>query len=501
MLLWIKCLKTGLYRHLKALFIPPFYPKEQNMLRQAFLTNSSGILFSRIAGFLRDVMMASTLGASIYSDIFFVAFKIPNLFRRLFGEGAFNQAFLPSFIAARYKGAFSLQVGAIFLGILTLLSLLVTLFAPYVTKLLAFGFSDELIALAAPLVAINFWYLWLVFVVTFLGAILQYKRRFGAFAYSTILLNLSMIVALYFAKDRESYEIVVWLSWGVLAGGVLQIALHLPSFFRAGFGKMFRAGWKHYRTHAAQRRESVARFFRQFLPAMLGSSSAQIASFIDTLLASFLSSGAISYLYYANRIFQLPLAIFAIAVSTALFPTIARVIKQQKSDEALRYLKRAFWFLLYTLAFAAIGGILLRNEIIWLLFERGEFERSDTLKSAQVLAMYMIGLLPFGLAKIFSLWLYAHAKQGLAAKISAKSLLFSTILALGLMQFLGASGLALASSLGGFLLFFWTIRAFGVREFWDIIRNKKGFMWLCVGIVLEVALILGTREYLNWSIN
>ena len=109
------------------------------MLRRAFLTNSSGILFSRIAGFLRDVMMASTLGASIYSDIFFVAFKIPNLFRRLFGEGAFNQAFLPSFIAARYKGAFSLQVGAIFLGILTLLSLLVTLFAPHVTKLRAFG--------------------------------------------------------------------------------------------------------------------------------------------------------------------------------------------------------------------------------------------------------------------------------------------------------------------------------------------------------------------------
>ena len=134
-------------------------------------------------------------------------------------------------------------------------------------------------------------------------------------------------------------------------------------------------------------------------------------------------------------------------------------------------------------------------------FERGEFERSDTLKSAQVLAMYLIGLLPFGLAKIFSLWLYSHAKQGLAAKISAKSLLFSTILALGLMQFLGASGLALASSLGGFLLFFWTIRAFGVREFWDIIRNKKGFMWLCAGIALEVALILCAREYLNWSIN
>lgn len=466
------------------------------MLRRAFLTNSSGILLSRIFGFLRDLMTASVLGASVYSDIFFVAFKIPNLFRRVFGEGAFNQAFLPSFIGARHKGAFTLSVGVIFLGVLTLLSLLVTLFAPYFTKLLAFGFSDEQVALAAPLVAINFWYLWLVFVVTFLGAILQYKRRFSASAYSTILLNVAMIAALYLARGREGYEVVVWLSWGVLVGGVLQILFHLPSFIKAGFGRMLLAGCKHWRTHKEERQNSLRRFFKQFFPAMLGASTAQIAAFIDTLLASFLASGAISYLYYANRIFQLPLAVFAIAVSTVLFPTVARAIKNQNSTEALFYLKRSFWFLLYMLVFSTLGGILLSKEIIWMLFERGEFTRNDTIESARVLSMYMIGLLPFGIAKIFSLWLYSHSKQGLAAKISAKALLGGTILSVIFMQFWGASGLALAGSVSGFLLLYWTIEAFGAKKFWGIIQDKKGWVILLGLTLVEVLLIEGSRAWL-----
>lgn len=455
------------------------------MLKRAFFTNSSGILFSRIAGFLRDVMMSSTLGASIYSDIFFVAFKIPNLFRRLFGEGAFIQAFLPSFIAARYKGAFALLVGVIFLGFLTLLSLLVAFFPEPLTRALAFGFEEERIALAAPVVAINFWYLWQVFIVTFLGAMLQYKRRFSASAYSTILLNLAMIGALYLSRGRDSYEVVVWLSYGVLVGGVLQILLHLPSFCGAGLGRLLRAGVRHARVHAKESRAALGRFFKQFLPSVLGASTAQIASFIDTLLASFLASGSISYLYYANRIFQLPLALFAIATATALFPTIARAMKNGEESLALSQLRRAFWFLLYALSLSMLGGIWLSSEIIWLLFERGEFARADTIESAGVLAMYMIGLLPFGLAKIFSLWLYSQGKQALAAKISAKALLGGAILSVIFMQFWGAKGLALAGSMSGFLLLYWTIGAFGRREFWSIIQSQKGWLGLVALLALE----------------
>ncbi len=147
-------------------------------------------------------------------------------------------------------------------------------------------------------------------------------------------------------------------------------------------------------------------FFTQFLPAMLGSSTAQIASFIDTILASFLASGSISYLYYANRIFQLPLAIFAIAISTALFPMVAKSIKAGQEANALKSMKKSFWFLCFMLLACAIGGAMLNQHIIWLLYEHGKFSRADTIECALVFAGYMVGLVPFGLARIFSLYLY-----------------------------------------------------------------------------------------------
>ncbi|WP_416829225.1 lipid II flippase MurJ, partial [Helicobacter ganmani] len=196
------------------------------MFFKAFFTNSSGILTSRILGFFRDLLTATILGSSIYSDMFFVAFKLPNLFRRVFGEGAFNQAFLPGFFNARLRGGFALKIGLIFCIILLCLSVVVCVFNKPLTKLLAFGFSDDLIALTAPLVAINFWYLLLIFIVTLFGAMLQYKRNFTAWAYSPALLNLAMIIALLLARGSESYQAILTLSYGVLAGGIAQILLH-----------------------------------------------------------------------------------------------------------------------------------------------------------------------------------------------------------------------------------------------------------------------------------
>lgn len=193
------------------------------MFFKAFFTNSSGILTSRILGFFRDLLTATILGSSIYSDMFFVAFKLPNLFRRVFGEGAFNQAFLPGFFNAQFRGGFALKIGFFFCSILICLSLLVWIFSAPLTKLLAFGFSDELIDLTAPLVAINFWYLLLIFIVTLFGAMLQYKRNFTAWAYSPALLNLAMIIALLLARNSESYQAILILSYGVLLGGFLWI--------------------------------------------------------------------------------------------------------------------------------------------------------------------------------------------------------------------------------------------------------------------------------------
>lgn len=471
------------------------------MFLKGFLTNSSGILTSRILGFFRDLLTATTLGAGMYSDMFFVAFKLPNLFRRIFGEGAFNQAFLPNFFQARFRGGFALKIAGIFCVILLILSLFVCMFSEPITKILAFGFSQELIESTAPLVAINFWYLLLIFIVTLFGAMLQYKRNFTAWAFSPALLNLSMIIALFLAHNSDSYTAVLMLSYGVLLGGIAQILLHLIPLYRLGFLKLLYAGFKELQSkHVTDRIKSingsVKVFFKQFFPAMLGSSTAQIASFIDTLLASFLVSGSISYLYYANRIFQLPLAVFAIATSTALFPLVAKYIKQSQESNALKALSKSFWLLTILLSICTLGGISLDKEIIWLLFERGQFTREDTLICASVFSAYLIGLLPFGVAKIFSLWLYSRGQQVLAAKISAFSLCFGSAISLILMQYLGAVGLALAGSISGFILLFLTLHFFGWKPFLRTLWNPKFIILTFVLLLLEFLALLGFKIYI-----
>lgn len=475
------------------------------MFKKAFYTNSSGILCSRIFGFIRDLSMASVLGAGIYSDIFFIAFKLPNLFRRIFSEGAFTQSFLPSFIGTSRKGIFSIVLFFIFFGFLVLFSICVWIFSAFFTKLLAYGFNDEIIQLAKPIVAINFWYLCLIFCANFFSSLLQYKNNFWVSAYNTALLNIAMIIALFLARDKDSYTIVYFLSFSVLFGGVAQILLHCYSLYKLRYFKLFIVGFKDlYRIFNNKNKSklislkiSLSGFFRQFFPALLGSSTAQIASFIDTLLASFLVSGSVSYLYYANRIFQLPLALFAIATSTALFPMVAKMIKNNNEEKAIVLLKKAFWLLTFSLSICVVGGIVLKNEIIWLLFERGKFIRSDTMIVANVFMAYLIGLLPFGLARIFSLWLYSFKRQAKAAKISAISLFCGVIFSLILMKPFGAIGLAVSSSLGGFVLFALTIRAFGFKKFINIINSRKLFILLIILLLLEFIILYFLKHFFN----
>lgn len=478
------------------------------MFKKAFLTNSSGILCSRVFGFLRDLSMANVLGAGIYSDIFFVAFKFPNLFRRIFSEGAFTQSFLPSFIATRKKGQFCVAIFGIFFIFLVAFSLVVCAFSGFFTKILAYGFAPEIIELAKPIVAINFWYLCLIFVANFFSSLLQYKNNFWVSAYNTALLNIAMIVALFVAKDRDAYTIVYFLSYGVLVGGVCQILLHCYSLYKLRFFALFALGmrdiWRIKLDSAKSQnlgkntaQNDIKSFFTQFLPALLGSSTAQIASFIDTLLASFLVSGSVSYLYYANRIFQLPLALFAIATSTALFPMVAKALRNGDESHSLALLSKGFWLLIFALSVCVVGGIALKNEIIWLLFERGKFTRADTLEVAKVFMAYLFGLLPYGCARIFSLWLYSLKRQAQAAKISAISLFCGVICSVILMQFWGAFGLALSSSFAGFILFILTIRAFGLQKFLQIIAKPKFFVYLIIILFVECVILNFAKSILG----
>lgn len=433
------------------------------MLIKSIFTNSSGILVSRILGFIRDLMTASVLGANIYSDIFFVAFKLPNLFRSIFADGAFSQAFIPSYAKSNHKIRFSSIVFLQLFGFLIILSLLVMTFSHLVAKAIAIGFDEKSIELAAPLFAINFFYLPMIFIVTFMGALLQYKKHFATSAFSTALLNLAMIGSLLLAQNMEKYEITFYLSYGVLFGGFLQILVHLYAVKKLNLCKIF-----HFKK-SKPRGEN--RFYKNFFSATLGSSTLHLSAFIDTWLASYLVSGSISYLYYANRIFQLPLALFAIATSIALFPMVARAIKNKNEDIALKLMKKSALILFVLLFISTLIGIIFNDFIIKLLFERGEFTPQDTQNTAFILSMYLIGLLPFGLAKIFSLWLYANEKQFLTAKISMYSLGCNIVFSLILIKPFGAAGLAFAGTIGGFVLFFLTLKAFGFKKVLEMFKH------------------------------
>jgi putative peptidoglycan lipid II flippase len=462
------------------------------MVLRSFLTNSGGIFISRILGFFRDILTAFVLGANIYSDIFFVAFKLPNLFRRVFAEGAFTQAFLPAFTKSNHKGRFAAAILVRFSSFIFLLSLLVMVAAPWVTKLIAYGFDDSAIALATPLVRINFWYLLLIYLVTFMASLLHYRGHFATTAFSTALLNIAMIGALLISDPLTPQDTVWNLSWGVVLGGILQALVHLWAIKKWRMARMLFAGLKRFKKNSSQTKP----FYRNFFHAVLGSSTAQLSAFLDTWLASFLAFGSISYLYYANRVFQLPLALFAIALSVALFPMVTRSLKQKDFKKAHKSLSDGFWILTFLLSMAALGGIVLSHEITWLLFQRGAFTHEDSENTAWVLQMYLAGLLPFGLAKLFSLWLYATERQKEAAKISAWSLGVNIFFSLLLIKPMGAGGLALASSLSGFLLLALTLRAYGYKYFLAIMRPKL-FIILFFTLLFESFLLWGFKEILR----
>ena len=286
-----------------------------------FFTNSIGILVSRILGLFRDLLTASVLGAGVWSDIFFIAFKLPNLFRRLFGEGAFTQAFLPGFTQAKKKAIFATTVLIKFTVFILFLTLLVNVFAPLFTKFLALGFDKQTINLAVPYVRINFWYLTFIFLVTLFASLLQYKDHFATTAFSTALLNISMIISLILAKSKDDETIVLYLSIGVVIGGIMQLLVHLFALKKLKLLRYFGVGITALKKG---KKADTKGFYKNFFHGVIGSSAAQIGAFIDTWFASFLAFGSISYLYYANRIFQLPLALLLLHYQQHFFQKLQR---------------------------------------------------------------------------------------------------------------------------------------------------------------------------------
>ncbi|GAB6073571.1 hypothetical protein JCM15786_02280 [Nautilia lithotrophica] len=277
-------------------------------------------------------------------------------------------------------------------------------------------------------------------------------------------------------------EKIIWyLSFGVIIGGIAQVVAHLIAAKKYKILKLLCVGAK------SNKKADISTFKKHFLPSILGNSTAQISAFIDTWLATFLMSGSISYLYYANRLFQLPFALFAIATSTVLFPKITKNLNEGKEKEAFESMKKIFWVLFYLLIIATIVAVIASKEIIKLLFEHGAFTAKDTNYTSIVLIMYMIGLIPYGLNKLFSSYLYATHKHLKAAKISAISLFINIIFSVALIFPLKVYGLALASSIGGMVLFFLTLKEFGFSEFVKFFEKKYIFYMI---LVILISIIL-----------
>ncbi|MDG2271082.1 MAG: murein biosynthesis integral membrane protein MurJ, partial [Halioglobus sp.] len=405
---------------------------------------------SRVLGLVRDVVIAAFIGASANADAFFIAFKIPNFLRRLFAEGAFSHAFVP--VLADYKKVGSAaavkalvdRVAGVLGGSLLFITALSMLAAPLVTTIFAPGFvsQPEKFLLTSDMIRITFPYLFLISMTGFCGAILNSYGRFAVPAFTPVFLNLSLIFAALVAAPWFD-EPVFALAWGVLLAGVVQLLFQLPSLYRLDL--VPRPIWD-------TSDEGVRRIVKLMVPALFGVSVSQINLLLDTILASFLPTGSISWLYYSDRLAELPLGIFGIAIATVILPNLSahRAAAREVSFSAtLDWAVR--WVLLIGVP-SAVALILLAEPILITLFEYGALNARDVEMSALSLRAYSLGLIAFMLVKVLAPGFYARkdtatpVKIGIAAMVA--NMVMNLLFTLPLMYLwnIGHVGLALATS-------------------------------------------------------
>jgi putative peptidoglycan lipid II flippase len=417
---------------------------------ERILTVGGYTLLSRITGFLRDIMLAAILGAGPVADAFFVAFRLPNHFRAIFAEGAFNAAFIPAYARIRTQegpGAANLfgdRIFTLLLATQVVLLALALLFTPQAIDLLAPGFSNEphQFALAVSLTRITFPYLLLITLVTLWGGILNALQRFAAAAAAPILLNLSMMATLAFAPFFGGAGYAA--AWGVLISGVLQALLVGGDTWRAGVMTSF---------HALRLDDDVRRFFRALIPATIGSAGTQLALFADTIIASFLSAGALSALYYADRIDQLPIGVIGIAVGTVLVPEMTHRVAAGDEAGARSAQNRAIEFALLLAIPCVVAFLIIPDLIMRALFMRGRFTADDAHAAAMTLVAYTIGLVPFVLIRSVVAPFLARGDTATPVKAALTGTAVNIVLKVALMGSLAQVGLALATSIGAWINF------------------------------------------------
>ncbi len=416
---------------------------------KSVLSVGSLTLASRVFGFIRELLTAYYLGAGPVADAFFVAFKLPNFFRRFIGEGAFSAAFVPKFSTILTKQskeealAFSSNIFSWMLVILILLIVVFELFMPTVISVLAPGFRDvpELASLAVEFAHITMPYLFFIVIVALMGGILNSLDRFSEFAAAPIILNICFILSLVFLT-RFFPNAGFALAYGVLIAGVCQFLWMVLGLFRA------KANLKIVRPRFNQQTKHLLKIM---VPGLVGAGVTQINILVDVLLASLLPTGSISYLYYADRLNQLPLGVIGIAFATAMLPLLTRQFRSGDLKRANNTMNRSLEYALLISLPAAIGLGVLSFIIMTALFERGAFGAFESLMSSQALSAYAVGLPAYILIKVLSPAFYAHEDTLTPVKTGAVALIVNLALNLILMQYFAHVGLALATAIAAWV--------------------------------------------------
>ena len=383
-------------------------------------------IISRLLGYLRDILIAIFLGTGYLADVFFVAFRIPNTFRRLFSEGTFNAAFVPSYSSEIAKknnksNRFANEVFNYLFLILLILVLLVQIFMPVFVSLIAPGFSDDIdkMNLAINLTRITIPFLLLVSLASFFSAILNSHNRFAEAAAAPIILNIVLVVILLFSKSLND-ELVYYLSYGVTLAGLLQLIflyIFVTKHFKLTFEIKFKVSQK------------VKLFFNKLLPSIFSSGVTQINILVGTIIASFQAS-AVSYLYYADRIYQINLAIAGIAIGVVILPQLSKHISKKNKKKIDLIQNKALELSLFLSLPASLALLVASEEIISALFGYGKFIESSVLNSAKALYFFGFGLPAFAMLKVFSNFFFANNDTKTPFYISLLSILLNIFLSL-----------------------------------------------------------------------
>ena len=409
---------------------------------------SSMTLISRILGFVRDMLFARIFGADASTDAFFVAFKIPNFLRRLFAEGAFSQAFIPVLSEYKEKGGkaalqhFVDRTAGTFAVILLLVTIVGVFAAPILIYIFAPGFAwnGNQHDLAAQLLRFTFPYLFFISLVAFAGGILNTFGKFAIPAFTPVFLNLCMIAAAVWLSPMMA-EPIMALAWGVFAAGVVQLLFQIPALLRLGLLPKPKFGF---------RDEGVKRIMKLMLPAIFGVSITQINLLLDTLIASFLVSGSVSWLYYSDRLVEFPLGVFGIALATVILPNLS---KNHAADDTVGFSRSLDWGLKLVLLIgtpAAIGLLLLAEPMLSTLFQYHEFTHQDVVMAGRSLMAYSLGLLGFILVKVLVPGFSSRKDMKTPVRFGIYAMIANMFMNIAFVFPLAHAGLALATSLGAF---------------------------------------------------